>query len=365
MSSSFKISRIFGIDVKVDASWFIIFFLLVYTFAFFYYPFCCPETNLFFRIILGIVSTILWFLCILLHELGHSLTAKKLGFNVKEIILFVFGGVSVITQLPKKPKDEFLIAIAGPVVSFILSVLFFLASLFIKQDTVFYGLINFLTVGNFMLAVFNLVPAFPLDGGRILRALFWDKLGEIRATKLALFTGKFFAFFLMVMGGLYLITGEFLNGIWLILLGFFIKKSAENNYKAIITKSIFENYKVEQFMNIAKPVFYDTKVGDMINYYFPFYKVNTLPVIGKDGRFYLVDIKDLQKVENINLQIENFLRPINCFVSPYEDIVSAYEKLDSCGLEEIPVIYKNTLLGIIRKSDIENKIKELERLKEI
>ena len=355
--NTFKITNIFGIDVKLDTSWFIIFFLLTYTFAFFYYPYCCPNLNFVEKILLGAISTVLWFFCILLHEFGHSLTAKKFGFKVKEIILFVFGGVSVITQLPKKPSQEFLIAIAGPVISFVLGIIFFVLSLFTKEGTVLYGLLNFLTVGNFMLGAFNLIPAFPLDGGRILRSLLWNKFGELKATKFALFAGEIFAYFLMIMGGLYFITGEFLNGIWLILLGYFIKKSAENNYKQIITKSLFDKYKVEQFMHIVKPLFSDTKVSDVLNYYFPFYKVKTLPVIGKDGKFYIIDIKNLQQVPE-NLEIEQFLEPIKCFVSPYE-------KFLNCNLNELPVIYKNTLLGIIKKSVIEEKIRQLEKLKEI
>lgn len=361
---TFKLTKIFGIDVKLDTSWFIIFFLLTYTFTFFYYSYCCPDTNLFFRIILGAFSAVFWFLCILLHELGHSLTAKKFGFNIKEIILFVFGGVSVISHLPKKPYQEFLIAIAGPTVSFILAVLFFMLSLLTTEGSILYGLLNFLTVGNFILGVFNLIPAFPLDGGRILRALLWTKFGEIKATKFALFAGGVFAYFMMIMGALYLITGEFLNGIWLIVLGYFIKKSAENNYKHIITKSLFEKYETEQFMHIVKPLFYYTKVGDVMNCYFPFYKVKTLPAIGKDGKFYIIDIEDLHNVPE-NLEIEKFLKHIECFVSPYDDIFSTYEKLNNYNLEEVPVIYKNTLLGIIKRSVIEEKIKELERLKEI
>ncbi|HIQ24416.1 MAG TPA: site-2 protease family protein [Persephonella sp.] len=360
----FKLTKIFGIDVKLDVSWFIIFFLLSYTFTFFYYPYCCPDTNLFIRIIFGVFFAIIWFLCILLHELGHSLIAKKFGFNVKEIILFVFGGVSVISHLPKKPYQEFLIAVAGPIISFILAILFFLLSLLTTEGSIFYGLLSSLAVGNFILGVFNLIPAFPLDGGRILRALFWNKFGEIKATKFALFAGKVFAYFMMITGGYYLIKGEFLNGIWLIVLGYFIKKSAENNYKHVIVKSLFENYKTEQFMHVVKPLFYNTKVSDVINYYFPFYKVKTLPVIGKDGKFYVIDIKDLYNVPE-NLEIGKFLKHIKCFVSPYDDIFSTYEKLKDCNVEEIPVIYKNTLLGIIKRSVVEDKIKELERLKEI
>lgn len=361
---TFKLAKIFGIDIKLDASWFITFLLLTYTFTFFFYSYCCPNTNLIFRIILGAFFAVLWFLCILLHELGHSLTAKKFGFNVKEIILFVFGGVSVISNLPKKPYQEFLIAIAGPIVSFILAILFFLLSFLTAEGSIFYGLLNSLAVGNLILGIFNLIPAFPLDGGRILRALLWSKFGEIKATKFALLAGEVFAYFMMITGVLYLIKGNFLNGIWLIVLGYFIKKSAENNYKHIIMKSLFEKYKTEQFMHIVKPLFYDTKVSDVINYYFSFYKVKTLPVIGKDGKFYIVDIEDLHNVPE-NLEIEKFLKHIKCFVSPYDDIFSTYEKLNHCNMEEIPVIYKNTLLGIIKKHVVEEKIKELERLKEI
>jgi len=362
--NSFSVARLFGIKIKIDASWFIIFILLTYTFSFFYFPYCCPETNFFTRILLGAFLSLLWFFCILLHEFGHSLTAKKLGFNIKEIILFVFGGVSVITQLPRNAKEEFLIAIAGPVVSFSLSIFFLVIALILGGNPILDGVLNFLIVGNFFLGAFNLVPAFPLDGGRILRALLWNRFGELKATKLSLLTGKIFSIFLMIVGVFYILSGEFLNGMWLILLGYFIKKSAENNYKQIIIGSLFKNYKVEQFMQIVKPVFYDTKVNDVINYYLPFYKVKTLPAVGKDGKFYLIDVNDINKAPP-NAFIEDFLKEIQCFVSPYDDIYTAYDKMKDCLLEEIPVIYKNTLLGIIRKSIIEEKLKEIYKQKEL
>ncbi len=354
--SPIPLFRVFGIQINLDYSWFIVFLLITFTLAEYFYPYFYPNYSAIIYWLFGAISAILLFASVLLHELSHSLVALKFGIPVKEINLFIFGGVAMIEEEAHSPKEEFLIAIAGPLMSFSLGIFFLILVLLYPVDDIFNGLINYLMYVNFIIGFFNLIPAFPLDGGRILRSILWRKKDLLTATKITSTLGKYFGYFLIFIGILYIIQGNFVNGGWSILLGMFITQAAKVSYEESKLSYVLSKYKVEQFMTTLKPLFYNSPVNELIDFYQPFYHINYFPVIGKDGRFYIVDINEIKNKEGT---LEKYLEDIKCFVSPYDSLFKALKIMNKCNMDELPVIYKNTFLGIIKRSQIENLLENM------
>lgn len=356
-AKSIPLFRVFGIQVNLDYSWFIVFFLITYTLAEYFYPYYYPNHSFLTYLFFGAISAILLFVSVLLHELAHSLVAKHYGIPVKNINLFIFGGVAMIEEEAPSPKVEFLIAIAGPLCSFFLGMTFFLLAYFYPEDNLFNGLINYLMYVNFAIAFFNLVPAFPLDGGRILRSIIWAKKDLITATKVSAFTGKAFAYFLMLLGVLSIVQGSFINAVWYFFLGWFLKNASEASYEQTKLSVILSQYKVEQFMRTLKPLLFSDTIYTLMTHYYPFYKSNIFPVIGNDGKIYTVSIKDAMSVPQTlweTTSVMEIAKPLQAYVSPYDSLFKALKIMNKYGLDELPVIYNNAVLGIIRRIDIEN-----------
>ncbi len=353
--------RVFGIQVNLDFSWFIVFFLISYTLAEYFYPYYYPDHSLVVYWFFGAVSAILLFVSVLLHELAHSLVALHYGIPVKNINLFIFGGVAMIEEEAPSPKIEFLIAIAGPICSFVLGLTFFLIAYFYPEDNLFNGLINYLMYVNFAIAFFNLVPAFPLDGGRILRSIIWAKKDIITATKVSSFAGKAFAYFLMLLGVLSIVQGSFINAVWYFFLGWFLKNAAEISYEQTKLSVILSQYKVEAFMQTLKPLLYSDTVATLMTMYYPFYRASIYPVIGNDGRIYVVSVKDASQIPQHlwnETSVMEIARPLEAHVSPYDTLYKALKIMNKYNLDEIPVIYNNTVLGILKRSVIETLLEK-------
>jgi Zn-dependent protease len=348
--------KIFGIQVNLDYTWFVVFLLISFTLAEYFYPSFYPDYSGIVYWIFGAISAILLFASVLLHELSHSLVALKFGIPVREINLFIFGGVAMIEEEAHTPREEFLIAIAGPVMSFSIGLFFLIISLLYPVNDIFNGLINYLMYVNFIIGLFNLIPAFPLDGGRVLRSLIWQKKDIITATKITSNIGTYFAYFLMFIGFLYFIQENFINGVWSIFLGLFIRQAAKVSFEETKLSYLLSKYKVEQFMTVVKPLFFNSLVSEILDFYKPFYHLNFFPVIGKDGKFYIVDVNQLK---DRNATLEPFLEEITCFVSPYDNLFKALKLMNKCQIDELPVIYKNTFLGIIKRNQIEYLINNL------
>ena len=215
----FNFIRIAGINIGIDLSWLFIAILLSWTLAAGHFPFVFPGLPHSTYWFLGIVGMLGLFVCVVLHELGHALVAKHYKVPIDQITLFLFGGVAEIKKEPPTPKIEFLIAIAGPIVTFILAGLLLAASYFGELwhwSFMITGITSYLAFINILILVFNMIPAFPLDGGRILRAILWKCKNDLSwATKIATRIGSCFAFFLIFFGIFTFISGNFLGGIWL------------------------------------------------------------------------------------------------------------------------------------------------------
>jgi Zn-dependent protease len=233
--TGYKLGRIFGIEVHVHGSWLIIGALVLWTLAASALPADYPELAPGLRLVMAVVITILFFVSLLAHELAHSVVAMARGIPVRRITFFLFGGMAQTSTDSRSAGEEFLIAIAGPVMSFLLGGLFFgfwALGANGGWGPLVVGTAGYMTVLNVILGVFNLLPGFPMDGGRVLRAVIWRATGSVtRATRWASRVGVAMAVLLMAYGLWEILIGRFLSGVWLVFIGMFIRNAARASYR--------------------------------------------------------------------------------------------------------------------------------------
>jgi len=252
-----RIGRLFGIPIELHISWFLVLFLVAWTFAAQFEPTLVKvgfHKNTPLAWVMGFVAAILLFGSVLLHELSHSLVAVHFGIEVKRITLFMFGGVAQLGGEPKRPGVEFLVAVAGPATSASLAALSYgLLHALPRNATVMGALLSDLLIINIAVTVFNLVPAFPLDGGRMLRALLWALTGSFRrATLIAATLGRAFGIFLVLFGIVAPFAFEgfsIFSGLWLIFIGFFIMQAAEMGYISALYPHLLRTRNLSEFVD--------------------------------------------------------------------------------------------------------------------
>lgn len=233
--SGFRLGRILGIELRVHPSWFIIALLVLWMLAGVALPADFPETAAPLRLAMAAAITLLFFLSLLAHELAHSVVALTRGIPVHRITFFLFGGVAQTSKDSRSPGEEFLIAVAGPIMSFLIAALF-LSAWWLGTDlgwgALVVGTAGYVAALNLVLGVFNLLPGFPMDGGRILRAALWAVTGDVtRATRWASRVGVVMALALVGYGLWRALQGEVMAGLWLVLIGLFIRHAARISYQ--------------------------------------------------------------------------------------------------------------------------------------
>ncbi|MDD4170094.1 MAG: site-2 protease family protein, partial [Desulfotomaculaceae bacterium] len=252
MNGSIVIGKIREIEIEVHFSWLLIFALVTFMLATSYFPQFYPEWDPALMWVLGSLLAVLFFVSILLHELSHSLVSIDQGIPVKKITLFIFGGIAQIERDPDTPLKELKVAIAGPAMSVFLYVLFMSLAFtcdFLEISPAAVVSFNYIATANLVLAIFNLVPAFPLDGGRVLRAIIWHFKGDMQhATKIASSMGSIFGYFLMFNGAFLALAGNLFNGLWFIFIGWFLNQASRSSYQQIVFSDIFKKIHVSEFM---------------------------------------------------------------------------------------------------------------------
>lgn len=359
---SFKLGEVLGIPILINYTWFIIFGLITITLAMGYYPITAPGLIPSTYWIMGIISAILLFASLLAHELSHSYVAIKHNLPIKGITLFIFGGVAHMTKEPPDPKTEFQMAVAGPACSIAIAFVFWLlTNLFFNLRFPIYivAVTQYLYLLNGIVAIFNLVPGFPLDGGRILRAGLWALLKDLkRATQIASTFGKTFAFFLIAMGFLNLIYGHPLPGIWLIFIGWFLKEAAELSYQQVVMKKALTGARVSDIMS-TDVVTVDSKITlhDLIEQYFFKYRYTSFPVtrVGElRGLITLHDVKEVPRNEWQKKTAEEAMTPLSedLVIRPHAQVVNALTQMAKTGIGRLLVIEDSRLIGILSQRDI-------------
>ncbi len=378
MDKGLQIGKIFGINIKIDWSWLLIFFLVTWNLVSVFGQ-IHPAWNFGLQTGIALLASLLFFLSVLAHELAHSLVAKAQGMKVKSITLFLFGGVSNIQRNPNSPLNEFIMAIVGPATSLVLGVVFLLLAStgissfnFNNLPAMAAGLSPQTTILlwlgpiNLILGIFNLIPGFPLDGGRILRSIFWGATNNLkRATRWASYIGQGIAW-LMIVAGISMIFGVqipffgsgFVNGIWLAFIGWFLNSAAVNSYQQVLVQDILEGVTVQQVMRVNAPVVNpDCTVGELVHDHMMQTDDHAFPVIDNEHLVGLVTLEDVRKVPRDQWETvtaKQIMTPVDKLetVSPDDDAEVALRKLRNKDVRQLPVLRDETLVGVIRRRDI-------------
>ena len=255
MQGSFRIGTIDGFGIRVHYTWLFAVVLIAWSLALGYFPNVAQGRGTIADWLLGIVAALLLFGSVLVHELGHSLVARARGLRVEDITLFIFGGVSSIAQEATSAGDEFLVAVVGPLTSLALAGICWVVGQLVPAGSVFAVLAGYLTFANLLLGLFNLLPGFPLDGGRALRALLWAATGDMtRATRLSSYVGQAVAFGLIGWGVVEAVSGDVADGVWIGFIGWFLNSAAEGSRRQLEVRRAPEGTPVTSVTQPSGPI---------------------------------------------------------------------------------------------------------------
>lgn len=355
--SGFRLTRIFGIDVEINISWLLVFALFSFTLARDYFPeqMAGFEPSVYWS--MGIVTTLLIFASILLHELGHSLVAIKEGIPIKRITLFIFGGVAQMEKEPHLPGVELKIALAGPATSLVLALLSWFLFRIIPADLAISHVVFFLARLNLIVALINLIPAFPLDGGRVLRAGLWHFLQNLlKATRIAVLIGSIFAFLAIGWGFLLILNGVFW-GLWYIFLGWLLYQSGQASYTQLVFHQTFKGVPVSKIMSRnVHSVHPDTRLDELVNLFYE-YRFGAFPVVEGERILGMVTLNDLREVNQEKWHqttVEKVMTGSSklIYVSPHSEAVEVMIKMAYGNTGRVLVVENHRLVGIISRTDM-------------
>jgi Zn-dependent protease/predicted transcriptional regulator len=360
MRHSWRIGKILGIDIKIDSSWLIIFALLIWILAGYYFPQQYPSWPRRIRWTISFFTSILFFASVLIHELAHSFIALKQGEKVKSITLFILGGVAEISEEPKKPMKEFYMALVGPLTSLVLGALFLIIWAFIRNYSEPIGAMTlYLGIINIALAFFNLLPGFPMDGGRVLRAIIWKVTGNLKkATRIASLVGQVIAFLLIFLGIWQLLSGIFIGGIWLIFIGWFLHSASVRGYQQVMLQEMLKDLRAEDLMNrdfiIVKS---SLSIKELVENYVLKHKDRAFMVSDNfqlEGIICLEDIKKVAQSEWPTARVADIMTPKDKLetVSPLDDGNTVLSRLTAKNVNQLPVVEKDEVTGIVCRTDI-------------
>jgi Zn-dependent protease/predicted transcriptional regulator len=354
--------RIFGFEVKVDWSWLILGALIVWSLATGLFPGWYKGLERSDYWIMGVAGAVGLFLSIVFHELWHSLIARRFGLNMRGITLFLFGGVSEMADEPPSPKAEFFLAVAGPLSSVGLAAVLLASSYLLRGQgpmTPVTGVLNYLGFLNLVLAGFNLIPAFPLDGGRVLRAVLWGTWNDIRrATRVASSIGAGLGAGLMFLGVVQFFMGRSVGGIWTFVIGMFVRSTARSSYRQLVFRRALEGVPVKKFMVAdAVTVVPATSVEKLVEDYVYKYHFKMYPVVdgGKLAGCVTIDqVKDLPREAWASHEVGELARACSAenTIGPDEDVLKALALMQRTGRSRLMVADGDKLAGVISLKDI-------------
>jgi Zn-dependent protease len=357
-----RLFSLFGFSVHVDASWLLLAVLIAWSLATGVFPRTAPGLPLATYWWMGIAATLGLLFSIVFHEMSHSLVARRFNLPIRGITLFIFGGVAEMESEPTSARAEFLMALAGPVASVVLGFLLFLSfNLVASADgpPAIAGVLWYLGYLNWVLAVFNLVPAFPLDGGRMLRAGLWGWRGDpIWATKTAARAGNAFGILLIVLGLLSAVRGNFVGGLWLFLIGMFLRGAADAAYRQTVARQILGGQPVSRLMN-QQPITVtpDVSIRSLVEDFVYRYHHKTFPVV-RGGRLVgCVSTTQLGPIDRSQWDQRNVADAMErCsaenMVGPDTDALEAMSKMQRTGRSRLLVVRDGELVGILSLRDL-------------
>jgi Zn-dependent protease/CBS domain-containing protein len=376
----FRIGRIFGVDVRVDWSWVFIFALLTWNLVAVFSRWH-PDWAPIGAFVIAVAATLIFFGCLLLHELAHSVVAMRFGMHVRSITLFLFGGVSNIEQEPPSAKAEFFMAMVGPITSILLGIGAIVAASAVmpfptndvedvRKAVARLGPVTTLLLWlgpiNITIGIFNLIPGFPLDGGRILRSVLWGFTGDLRtATRWASTTGQTIGW-LFIAGGIAMTFGTrlplfgtgFAGGLWLAFIGWFLRNAASQTSTRLALDDVLAGMSVEQLMRREGPtVSPGLTVAALVHEHLIASDDRALPVVRDGVLLGLVSVSDVRKVpleQWAATPVASIMQGVEMLraTSPGEPLAEAFERLATQDIEQLPVLENGRLVGMLRRRDV-------------
>ncbi len=361
LTRSIPLGRILGIPIGLDYSWFLIFALVTWSLAGSYFPAQYPgwSTGLYWTI--GLATSLLFFVSVVLHELGHSVIALRNGIPVRSITLFIFGGVAQIGREPGSPGVEFRVAIAGPIVSFALAGLFGALGGFGASLAPLAALATYLAYINGSLALFNLIPGFPLDGGRVFRAVVWQVTHSFRrATEIAGGAGHLFAWLFIFWGVWQMFGGNFAGGLWIAFIGWFLENAATASVQQMTLERLLAGHTVGEIMTrecttLAPDVTVEQLVHDHIlttgRRCFPVARAGRV-----EGLLTVHHVKEIPRERWATTTAEQAMTPLARLrvVRPGDGLWKAMEEMTEDGVNQLPVIdaANGELVGVLARDNV-------------
>lgn len=380
MTKGFKIGRLFGININIDWSWLFIFFLITWNLSVVFGQFHA-NWGVGLRWGLAAVASLLFFASVLAHELAHSLMAKAQGVSVRSITLFLFGGVSNIQREPPSPGAEFLITIVGPITSIVLGIIIVLfsgttsalqqvsgqAQQALARLNPVTTMLVWLGPINILLGVFNMIPGFPLDGGRILRSVLWAITDNLRqATRWASMVGQGIAW-LFIFAGISMIFGVeipffgtgIIGGVWLAFIGWFLNTASVQSYRQVVVQDVLEDVPVFRVMRRDPPTVRSNRaVSDLVHDHVMNTDSRAFPVVDNGSLKGLVTLEDIRNVPRHDWDttlVQDIMTSVDklVVVSPHDDAADTLTTLMRQDVNQVPVVNGNGgLSGIVRRKDI-------------
>jgi Zn-dependent protease/CBS domain-containing protein len=376
MKGSWRVGRIAGIEIGIHYTWLLALFIFTWLvgqgFTTTY-----PGWHSYLYWIAGFLATFTLFISVLIHELAHSLVARARGLAVSSITLFILGGVSNLTEEPEKPGVEFTMAIAGPLASLVLGAVFWILWYAItktwvlpvssvnvptNKQTLALAIIGILAYANIALTIFNLLPGFPLDGGRVFRSILWGASGNLnKATNIATIVGRIFGWGFIALGVwiAFFVSGGLVNGIWLIFIGWFLNSAADNSRREVTLKEHLTGVLVEQIMQKdIESVHPNTNVADLVQMIFVQEHKRAIPVTESDNLVGIVTVSDIKNLPQEKWQttpVEQIMNKGTLYtVKPGDDLSRVMKLIAEHDLNQIPVMSQVKLVGIITRADVIN-----------
>jgi Zn-dependent protease len=359
----FKLFRLFGFDVHVDPSWIIIAVLVVWSLAATFFPAEYPDLSAAAYLWMAVVAAVLFFLSIIVHEFCHALVAKRYGLPMRGITLWMFGGVAEMTDEPPSPKAEFLMAGAGPLASLGIA----LVAYGIARTSEIQGwgigvhaVFAYLWRINLILAIFNLIPAFPLDGGRLLRATLWAWKDQIRwATRIASRIGGGFGILMMILGVFGFVTGNPIGGLWYFLIGLFIRSAAQASFSHLLVRDSLKDVTLRRFIKM-QPVAVrpNASIETLLEDYFYRFQHRMFPVADVNGRLLgcvkSERIRDIQKQERPHRMVAEIMEPCNDdnTMPVLTDAFTAMQKMRRSGTDRVIATDGDEVAGVVSLNEL-------------
>ncbi|HEV3481288.1 MAG TPA: site-2 protease family protein [Candidatus Acidoferrales bacterium] len=363
------IGRVLGIPIDLDYSWFLIAVLITWLLAVNYYPATFKGGTGGEYWLMGAVTAVLFFGSILVHELAHSWVALRYKIPIHRITLFIFGGVSQLAGEPPSAAAEFLIAIAGPLTSFALAAIFFLLEGSLVNFAPALAVAKYLALINGLLGLFNLIPGFPLDGGRVFRAIVWGVNKNFRrATLIAASTGRFFGFLFIVWGVWQILTGRVADGLWIAFIGWFLESAAGAQVQQQMVQGLLVGHKVSEAMGEAcTHVPGSTPLQDLVDEQILSHGRRCFLVDQGDREVGLLTLHNLKEVPRSSwttTTAAQAMTPIEKLsrIDANAELWTAFEKMGRDGINQMPVMRGNELVGMLSRSDVVRYLQTLQQV---